>query len=190
MKILKIGVILFLINMFLISIVSAAKFTSEQKAEFEQAVAQLDTPEKANEWLRENLAYDQELMDKLVSARGIKEQDFYQNFIKWPIEIYFDRKGLCHDAANLAGYALKKAGYKIEIVTIQRITATKSGSRYHTICAVKRDGKWWVLGDTRGKDGRAKKEVAGPFDSIGEVAKYTADGNLKEYDTQKRRKGF
>jgi hypothetical protein len=176
--------------MLLISIVAAAKFAAEQKTEFEQVVAQLDTPEKVNEWLSENLAYDQELFDKLVGVRGITEQDFWQNFIRLPIETYFDRKGLCHDAANFAGHALKKAGYKVQIVTIRRTTATKSGSRYHTVCAVKRDGKWWVLGDTRAKGSRVRKEIAGPFDNIGELAKYTADGNLKEYDTQDRRKGF
>jgi hypothetical protein len=190
MKILRIGVLLFLINILLVSAVAAAKFTAEQKAEFEQTIAQQDTPEKVNEWLRENFVYDRELFNKLIGAR-MKDQDFWQFVIKFPIETYFDRKGVCHDAANLAGYALSKAGYKVEVVTAKRVTATKSGSLFHTVCAVKREGKWWVLADTRAAKGDGvKKEIAGPFDNIRDVAEYTVDGNLKEYDTQKRRKGF
>jgi len=189
-RILKVGFVLFLINILLVCVATAAKFTAEQKTEFEQMTAQLDTPEKVNEWLQENFVYDHELFNKLVGAK-LKEQDFWQYWIKWPIETYFDRKGVCHDAANLAGYALKKAGYKIEIVSAKRVTATKSGSMWHTVCAFKRDGKWWVCGDTRPRksmDEKGVRNIDRPFDSIREVAEYTVDGNLKDYDTQKRKK--
>ena len=188
-KLLKIVVVFFLINILLVCTAVAAKFTAEQKTEFEQAIVQLDTPEKVNAWLLENFTYDRDLFSKLVGLR-MKKQDFWQYYIKYPIETFYDKKGVCHDAANLAGYALKKVGYNVEIVTARRITATKSGSMFHTVCAVKRDGKWWVLGDTRGKGGRVKEEITGPFENIKEVAEYTVDGNLKEYDTIDRRKGF
>ncbi|MDP2907160.1 MAG: transglutaminase-like domain-containing protein [Nanoarchaeota archaeon] len=188
-RILKVGFVLFLINILLVCTATAAKFTAEQKTEFEQMTAQLDTPEKVNEWLLENFTYDHEVFNKLVGVK-MKKQDFWQYCIKYPIETFFDKKGVCHDAANLAGYILSKADYKVEIVTVRRVTATKSGSLYHTVCAVKRDGKWWVLGDTRGKNGRIRGEIAGPFKNIREVAEYTVDGNLKEYDTVDRRKGF
>jgi hypothetical protein len=181
-------IILALIVALAASCTAVSKYTADQENEFEQATAQLDTPEKINDWLVKNFVYDWWL---LISIAGIRfsEDKLQCSVIKYPIRTYYDKKGLCHDAANLAGYSLQKAGYKIEIVTAIRNTPFKIFPRSHTLCAFERAGKWWVIGDTRGKMSSVRKEIAGPFDSIKEVANYAVDGNSREYRLTRRR-GF
>jgi hypothetical protein len=181
-------IILALIVTLVASCAAPSKYTADQKNEFEQVTAQLNTPQKINDWLVENFVYDWWL---LISIVGIKfsEGKLQRSVIKYPIGTYHDKKGLCHDAANLVGYTLKKAGYKVEIVTAIRNTPFKIFPRSHTLCAFESDGKWWVLGDTRGKMSSVRREIVGPFDSIKEVANYAVDGNVREYRLT-RRKGF
>lgn len=177
-KILKIGLIFLFVSF---SCATFSKFTPEQHAEFERTMASLNTPEKVNEWLLRNFTYDYDLYYRGKYSR-VTEQTFWNDYIKWPIETYFDKKGVCYDAANLAGYALTKAGYEVKIVT-----ARDKFRHPHTVCAFKRDGKWWICGDTRNF-----YSIAGPFNSIKEVALYIVhndENNLSEYFLT-RRKGF
>ena len=170
------------------SCAAVSQYTADQQNEFEQVMAQLNTPEKINDWLVENFVYDWWL---LISIAGIRfsEDKLQRSVIKYPIGTYYDKKGLCHDAANLAGYSLKKAGYTVEIVTAIRNAPLNIFPRSHTLCAFERDGKWWAIGDTRGKMSSVRKEIVGPFDTIREVANYAVGGNLREYRFTRRR-GF
>ena len=174
----KVGLIL-LITASLLACTAISKFTSEQRAEFDKAIAELNTPEKINLWLVYNFTYDMALYFTTSNLK-ITEQSIWNTYIKWPIETYFDKKGVCHDAANFAGYALTKAGYKVQIVT-----AKNDLGEIHTVCAFRRDGKWWICGDTR-----FFLWIPGPFKSIQEVAIHIARrGKLTEYFLT-RRKGF
>jgi hypothetical protein len=136
----KVALIL-LITALLLSCTVISKFTPEQRAEFEKATAELNTPEKLNQWLAKNFIYDWDLYYRLKYSRAT-EQSLCNDYIKWPVETYFDKKGVCHDAANLAGYASKKAGYEVKIVT-----ARNKLRESHTVCTFKRGNKWWVCGD-------------------------------------------
>jgi len=164
------------------------QYAGRQKIEFEQAIVQLNTPETVNVWLVENFTYDVWL---LVTIAGIRfnEDALRRYVIKYPISTYFDKKGLCHDAANLAGYALTKAGYKVQIVTAIRKAPFKIAARSHTVCTFEKDKKWWVCGDTRGRKNSVIKDIAGPFENLEGVATYAVDDNLREYHFA-RKKGF
>jgi len=175
----KVGLIL-LIAALILACTAISKFTPDQKAEFEQEITKLNTPEKINQWLYLNFNYDYALYLRALYAPT--EQSLWNDYMKWPIETYFDRRGVCHDAANLAGYALVKAGYEVKIVTARE---KRFGS--HTVCAFKREGKWWVCADTR-----YFLMINGPFNNIKEVALHIVKNekdNLKEYFLT-RRKGF
>jgi hypothetical protein len=181
-------IILALIVILAVSCAATSKYTADQENEFERMMVQLNTPQKINDWLVENFVYDWWLLIRIVGIR-FSEDMLQRSVIKYPIGTYHDKKGLCHDAANLVGYALKKAGYKVQIVTAIGNTSYKIFARSHTLCAFESDGKWWVIGDTRGKMSSVRKEIVGPFDNIKEVANYAVDGNLREYHFT-RRKGF
>jgi hypothetical protein len=171
--------LILLITASLLACTAISKFTSEQRAEFDKAIAELNTPEKINLWLVYNFTYDMALYFTTSNLK-ITEQSIWNTYIKWPIETYFDKKGVCHDAANFAGYALTKAGYKVQIVT-----AKNDLGEIHTVCAFRRDGKWWICGDTR-----FFLWIPGPFNSIQEVAIHIArGGKLTDYFLT-RRKGF
>lgn len=199
-KLLRFSILFFLINALLVCVVESeasffSKFTKEQKAEFNQAMAQLNTPEKVTEWLTENFTYDREFLERVISTKYRSHEDFWEKAIKLPIETYYDRKGICHDAANLAGYALSKAGYKVAIVTSFFKISDRIGCMTHTVCAFQRDGKWWVCADTRARKSKGEKgvrNVEGPFNTIKEIAVYICNepDNLKDYDTYRRKKGF
>jgi len=174
----RVGLIL-LIAALLLACTAISKFTPEQRAEFEKAIAELNTPEKINVWLVKNFTYDLDLYFRETNL-NVTEQSFWNDYIKWPIETYFNRKGVCHDAANLAGYALTKAGYEVKIVT-----ARNDLREIHTVCAFRRDGKWWICGDTR-----FFLWIPGPFNSIKEVAIHIARGGKLTEHSLTRRKGF
>jgi hypothetical protein len=76
-----------------------------------------------------------------------------------------------------------KAGYDVKIVTARDKRLVS-----HTVCAFKRNNRWFICGD----HARDFATIAGPFNSIKEVAVsivgYNKD-NLKEYFLT-RRKGF
>jgi len=117
-------------------------YTSEQIAEFEQATAQLNTPEKVDKWLRANFIYDVSIL-RLCRSRTYTRAQVYDQLMKTPMEVFFKKSGVCFDAANFAAYCLDKAGYKV------RAPLVKSHGKGHSVCAVMVDGKWWKCGDTR-----------------------------------------
>lgn len=154
--------------------------------EFEEAMARLNTPEKVNAWLVKNFTYDWKKANKIIGIH-MGQWDFWTNVIKYPSQTYHDKKGVCHDAANLAGYALHKAGYKVKIVTAKFRGTSAKGFEGHTVCAFERKGKWWVIGDTRGRNGRVKEYIEGPFRSIKDVAMYASGDCLKTFHTNCRK---
>ena len=162
-----------------------SKYTAEQKIEFEQAMAQLDTPEKANTWVAAHISYDRRKLETNSTRQWHGFSQFYQSGINYPIQTYYDRSGVCNDFANIAGYALHKAGYTVKIVTAFKYLGAR-GEDVHTVCAFRDHEKWWVAGDSRN---RYKFHVYGPFDSLQEVADHAVGGKATDYFTN-RRKGF
>ena len=162
-----------------------SKYTAVQKSDFKQVMTQLDTPEKVTSWIAENITYDWGRM----RANGTRQWSSFQQWwlfgIKSPIQTYYDKSGVCCDFANLAGYALHKAGYKVKIVTGKKYGGAR-GLDQHTVCAFKNEGKWWITGDSRY---RYKWSVSGPFNNIKEIANFAVGGKAAEYDTSYR-KGF
>lgn len=192
----KYNIILYLIGILVVACTAISQFTVEQKAEFEQAMAQLNTPEKVNEWLVKNFIFDRELYLKHMERPGPWLSKNY-DLLRLPIEIYYGKKGICHEAANFAGYALHKAGYEIKIVNGRKNFPSKwyTGETFwnRSVCAFKRDGKWWVCGWLfLGSDRLVRNYIPGPFDNLKEVASYAVGGdlNLKDYTVDKTRKGF
>jgi len=80
----KVGLIL-LITASLLACTAISKFTSEQRAEFDKAIAELNTPEKINLWLVYNFTYDMALYFTTSNLK-ITEQSIWNTYIKWPIE--------------------------------------------------------------------------------------------------------
>jgi len=182
----KIWIVLFTVT--LLACAAGSQFTAEQKTEFEKAIEQLNTPEKVNSWLNQNLVYDVEKFEASKHAR--EKRDFWDRNLNWPIETYFKKKGVCHDSSNFACYVLKKHGYKVEIVTAYYGLST--GANAHSVCAFQKDDKWWVCADTRIATRRGVRKIAGPFNNLKEVGVYASDppNSFKEYDLQNRRRGW
>lgn len=190
-RVLKVGIVLFLISI-LLSCSAASKFTVDQKSEFEQVMAQLNTPEKVNDWLVKNFYFDYELQKSLSGVKRT-EREFWRDCIQLPIETYYSRRGVCYDAANFAACALSKAGYKVVTLMVKTHKPSQYGSTGHTVCAFYRDEKWWVCADTR-LSGVIDK-IAGPFNDLEEAAVYACGysggrDNYKGYDISQRRKGW
>jgi hypothetical protein len=117
------------------------QYTRDQQAEFEQTIALLTTPEKLDQWLADNFEYDWELLRRNQSTKWKSFHDFWLHGIQYPIDTYFRRSGVCNDAANFAGYALNKAGYKVKILTAYQKIPPETLFDVHTVCAFKEKAK-------------------------------------------------
>jgi hypothetical protein len=180
-------IIFLLLAVTLFACAPSLQYTKVQKAEFEQTMALLDTPEKVDKWLANNFRYDWQLVRRNQSTNWNSFHDFWLHGIQYPIHTYHRRSGVCNDAANFAGYALDKAGYKVKILTAYRKIPPRTPSDVHTVCAFKEKTKWWVCGDTRNHFGLG---IGGPFTDLKEAAKYCISGKLLDYRVNERRKGF
>jgi hypothetical protein len=174
----------------LLACATVSQFSSEQKAEFDKAIEQLNAPEKVNSWLLENLVYDTEKFEASKHVPPREKVDFWNKNLNWPIETYFKKTGVCHDASNFASYVLKKHRYEVEIVTAYY--GLGIGAAAHSVCAFRRDERWWVCADTRTRTRKGVRKIAGPFNNLKDVAVYASDPpeSFKEYDLQNRRRGW
>ncbi len=137
---------------------------------FDEAVKVLNTPEKINAWMVRNLAW--------VNRRSGRTW-------KRPVEMYQQRQGCCVEWANLAAYLLDYNGYEARVVFGRYSPGHPTPFSGHAVCAYKKDGKWYVAGDSRG---RMSSPVnfgigAGPFKDLKRVAEYvTTPYGLADYE--------
>jgi hypothetical protein len=100
--------------------------------------------------------------------------------LSYPSETYYNKKGLCHDAANFAAYCLYKAGYEVVVLSIKYASFSKSRPYTHSVCAFKskKNGKWYLAGDTN----RIKKrtDIDGPYDNLQDAAEGLASERRKK----------
>lgn len=169
------------------------------KMDFEEAVASLNTPKLVNKWLMKNFNYDHSKVGKLMkAARRGKVKDskaLWEDWINYPSETYYSKKGGCFDAANFAAYCLYKAGYDAHVFTVKYSPARgRPGS--HTVCICKENEKWYVLANTwKGKQ-LDVDFITGPYENLKKVASsitaidrtwtsYFLDGVRKKFEGQK-----
>ena len=105
MKNLRVLSVLALMGLLVVSCATLSKpslqYSNEQVAEFERAVIEdLNTPKKVNRWLFNNFAYDNDELRRIMSGTGPTGGLVFNH----PIETYFNKWGVCCDAANFAGY--------------------------------------------------------------------------------------
>jgi hypothetical protein len=81
-------IILALIVTLVASCAAPSKYTADQKNEFEQVTAQLNTPQKINDWLVENFVYDWWLLISIVGIR-FSEGKLQRSVIKYPVKVSY-----------------------------------------------------------------------------------------------------
>jgi hypothetical protein len=127
------------------------------KVPFDQAVKELNTPQKVNAWIQKYMAYDYSLVKELIKLandamkRGIKERtdafnDLIWNLVRYPSETYTKRGGVCCDIANFATHCLKQAGYDAMVVGCRlKRSGKKTGGRSHAVCVLRLEDEWYVV---------------------------------------------
>lgn len=124
---------------------------------FDEAVKVLNTPEKINAWMLRNLRWH---LGKRWHA---------------PRELYEEKLGNCICWANFAAYLLDRNGYEAEVVFgFYSDPPSKIWWSDHAVGVYKKDGKWFVVGDSRGRmGGSADFNIsAGSFKNLEKVAEY------------------
>jgi hypothetical protein len=138
---------------------------------FDEAIKALNTPEKINAWMLRNLAW--------VNRRSGRTW-------KRPVEMYQQRQGCCVKWANLAAYLLDHNGYEVRVVFGRYPPGHPGPLSGHAVCAYKKDGKWYVAGDSRGRMGFQHGSFGlggGPFKDLKGVAEYvTFPYGLADYE--------
>ncbi|MHA2316062.1 MAG: hypothetical protein ACXACF_12470 [Candidatus Hermodarchaeia archaeon] len=140
---------------------------------FEEAVLVLNTPEKISAWMESNLRW------------------FRGSVYRHPRVTYETKAGSCIHWSNFAAYLLDKHGYEVEVVWAEYFKAGPEGIPGHTVGAYKKNGKWWVIGDSRAHIGRAEylPSRIGPFSTLKQVAEYATEPyGLGHWDTHRFRR--
>jgi len=173
-----------LVCLLAISLAHAGKLPNPKKVPFEEAVTMLNTPQLVQSWLYRYFRYDMKKLKRLVKKYKescadeerwtAKEPTMWVEDLAYPSETYHRKKGVCFDAGNFAAYCLHKAGYDVVVLSVKYERYTKGRACTHTVCVFKskKNGKWYIAGDTRQFRRRTRKgEIDGPYNSIHEAAK-------------------
>jgi len=172
-----------------VSLAHAGKLPNPKKVPFEEAVPMLNTPQLVQSWLYRYFIYDvskaKRLGKKYKKARTdeawtAKEGQMWQEDLAYPSETYYDKKGVCFDAANFAAYCLYKAGYEVAVLSAKYKRFSRRGTCTHSVCAFKskKNGKWYIVADTPMKN----TDIDGPFSSLQEAAEGIKDPNRRGFD--------
>ena len=123
---------------------------------FEEAVKVLNTPEKVNAWLVQNMTW------------------YRSGLWRPPKEVYESKSGSCIHWANLAAYLLDRNGYEAEVLFYRYKSVGVGGISGHALCVYKKDGKWWTCADSRGRNSYGVPYSTGPFKTLRDVAVWSA----------------
>lgn len=150
------------------STMSNYKALDTKSLSFDEAVKVLDTPEKINVWMLRNLGWK------------IRRGHRYS-----PEKLYEKRVGSCIDWSMFAACILDRHGYETEVI-YGRYASPPSGALTfgHAVAAYKKNGKWYVAGDSRGRLGAPGSfgVGAGPFDNFTQIAAHaTMPYGLRDY---------
>ena len=165
--------IVFLLAVLLAVPAMANDLPDPDKVPFDQAVKELNTPQKVNAWIRKYTSYDVPRAKEIVKyARKIRKErnlgkgddvDLIWEIIYTPSETYAKRGGVCFDIANFATYCLRRAGYDAMTVSIHFWRIPKVGADCHAISVCHTEDGWYIVADaTRFK----MHNIDGPFSKL------------------------
>jgi len=175
--------------LLVISLAHAGRLPNPKKVPFEEAVAMLNTPQLVQSWLHRYFIYDMKKGKRLAKKYPVPFSDeelwiatqpiLWTEGLSYPSETFYNKKGLCHDAANLAAYCLHKAGYEVVVLSIKYASSTKGRPYTHSVCAFKskKNGKWYLAGDTNRI--RKRTDIDGPYDNLQDAAEGLASERKK-----------
>ena len=175
--------IIFLLALLFSATALARDLPDPNKVPFDEAVEQLNTPQKVNSWIRKYMTYDTTRAKEVIELgkdamkRGLKGDalhDFKWKHIHFPSETYAKRGGVCFDIANFATYCLNQAGYDAMIVGYRFKRTAKTGAPTHAACVCQADDGWYVVANatSRGID-----PLDGPYPKLANVFNHPLFGS-------------
>jgi hypothetical protein len=150
--------VILILAVFVSITAQAMDLPDPDKRTFDQAVKELNTPEKVDTWIRKNITYNVNRYAEMVNfskehkkKNHLEDGDFWKA-IQYPSETYAKRSGVCFDIANFAVYCLRQAGYDAKLLAVHYGDYSYSGKRLechtHAICVVPVEDGWCVVGAT------------------------------------------
>jgi hypothetical protein len=152
------------------------RYTKEQKRQFREWIEAIETPEDVATWMRRNFEYDYYKFEHHRSKVGYSKYrstyTHHRGETHKPIQVFFDKKGVCIDASNFVAFVLKQKGYRAFVMYV-----TDPYSMGHWVAVFKDAGSWYKMGDTR-----CLGNIWGPYDDLSEVAR-KVNGIYNRYKT-------